>query len=264
MASKTAYYICAIGLLIASFVLLPLVVLVPVSLNPSRVLEWPRSGLTLKWYIDLLQNPVWIRAFASSFVLGATVAILSTGIGAGIATRLVKCRWLPRVLAMSFFLSPLLVPVISLAVAIYVCLVRLRMTDTFVGLVGAHSVLCVPLSAALITAALARRQPFLEEAAINLGASKMQIWLLVTLPSLKNAVLACFLLSFAVSFNEVIVVLFLSDVNFVTVSREMWDGIRFEISPTLAAGSVLIVSIAIPVVVLFDVLVRRAFASGSE
>ena len=132
------------------------------------------------------------------------------------------------------------------------------------GLMGAHCVLCIPLTFGLVAASLAQRQPFLEEAALNLGASRMQTWLMITLPSAKNAVLASLLLSFAVSFTEVVIVVFFTDTNVVTVSRKLWDGVRFEISPILAAASVFTIVIVVPTVVVFDMLATRAITMGRK
>jgi ABC-type spermidine/putrescine transport system permease subunit II len=156
------------------------------------------------------------------------------------------------------------IPVISFALALYICLVRLHLADTLLGLIGAHCVLCTPVTFGLAAASLARRAPFLEEAALNLGASRTQTWLLVTLPSIRNAILASLLLSFAVSFNEVVAVVFLSDVEVITVSKRLWDGIRFEISPILAAASVLTLAVAVPAVISFDILASRALLSARK
>jgi len=259
-SAVTRYAFCVLGVLLALFVAFPLIVLVPSSLNQSRLLEWPRTGLTLEWYESVFGSVAWLRAFATSTAVASLAALVSTVIGAGAACRVYGWRPSLRFLAEALFLSPLAVPVVSLALGMYICLVKVGLADTMLGLIGAHCVLCIPLTFGLVAASLARRQPFLEEAALNLGASRMQVWLMVTLPSARNAVLASLLLSFAVSFTEVVVVIFLTDTRVTTLSKELWDGMRFEISPVVAAVSVVTMVVAVPIVVLFDILATKALA----
>jgi len=246
----------------SAFIVGPLLVLVPCSFNDGTMLEWPRA-FSVRWYKAVLQDQAWLSALSGSLLLAGSVAAVSTLIGSALSSYVMESRPFRKNLTRLFFLSPLAIPLISLAVALYVCLIKIGLVDTFIGLVCAHCVLCVPVAFGVLSASLRRRGVPLEAAAVNLGASRLQTWAFVTLPSVKRAVWAAFLLCFAVSFNEVVITILLTDLEFITVSKKMWDGIRFEISPALAVASVLVSLIAISIVVVFASLIRDVLG-GSE
>jgi mannopine transport system permease protein len=257
IAVKIAFYL--FGLIVVAFVVSPLLVLIPCSFNQSQMLEWPHKALSLKWYASILGSKNWGLAFFTSLALASTVATISTIVGSAVASFYFERRQMGKQFIRLFFLSPLVIPIISLALAMYICLVRIRLTDTFLGLVGTHCILCIPFVFAITSASFKKRGTPLEEAAQNLGASKLQTWLYVTIPSIKEAILAAFLLCFATSFNEVVVTIFMTDINVQTISKRMWDGIRFEISPVLAVASILTILIAVPAVMALDFFVNKSF-----
>jgi putative spermidine/putrescine transport system permease protein len=155
-------------------------------------------------------------------------------------------------------LAPLVVPVIIMAIAIYGLYAQLKMVGTLHGLVLAHTVLALPFVVVIVSATLQGLDETLELAAQNLGANRWQTFRLVTLPLIRPGVVSAALLAFITSFDEVVVAIFVSGTGAATLPKQMWDGIRTEIDPTVAAVSTLLIGVTTLALGLLAVVRRRA------
>lgn len=227
-------------ILTGTFLIVPLCVLVLMSFSNSRFLVFPPSGYSFRWYIEYFSDPSWENATAVSFTVASIVSVLSTAMGLGAAVALGRSRFTGRGILQAAMLSPLFVPTIIMAVGLYSVYSIVRLNGTFLGLIIGHMVLAIPYSMVLIGTALGEFDRRLEQAAQGLGANPLLAFKHVTLPAISSGIVASLLVTFLTSFDEVVLAVFLTSPSTATISKLMWDGIRFDLNPTIAAVSTLI------------------------
>ncbi len=251
-----------VAILVVAFLMTPLLVVVPMSFNDSAFLNFPPERLSFRWYREFFTNRVWLSATAMSFKVGAIVAGVATGLGTLAAFGIVRGRFRGRALVESFILSPLITPVIVLAVALYYLFAALRLNGTLLGLVIGHTILALPYAVVVISASLEVFDVGLERAAMGLGAGRVRTFFRVTLPLIRSGVLIAALFAFLTSFDDVVVALFVTGPTTMTLPRKMWDGIRNEINPTIAAASSLLIAFSWLVMGGVEWLRRRLGSQG--
>jgi putative spermidine/putrescine transport system permease protein len=229
----------ALVVLILAFLALPIVVVVIASFSSASYLTFPPPAFGLRWYRAFLETPGWLASTGLSLSVAGAVVVLSTVLGTLAAMGLARLPRVPRALATGLILSPLIVPVIVVAIGIYYAFSRYGLVGSPVGLVLAHTCLAVPFVVTSVGASLAGLDRRLEQAALSLGATPWGTFRQVTLPLIRPGVLVGALFAFITSFDELVVALFLSGSGAVTLPRRMWDDLRFAIDPTIAAVSTL-------------------------
>jgi putative spermidine/putrescine transport system permease protein len=244
--------------LVFLYLVFPILVVIPVSFSSGTYLGFPPPGFSLRWYANFLGRSDWLGAAWLSLWIGGAVMVLSTALGAPAALALVRSRFRGRNLLVGFIISPLIAPVIIVAIGIYFFYARLGMVGNPVALVVAHTCLAVPFVVINVTATLQGFDERLEHAAMNLGATPWGAFRQVTFPLIRPGILAGALFAFISSFDELVVALFVSGSTAVTLPRKMWDSIRFEIDPTIAAVSTILVILATSVFVSAELLRRRS------
>lgn len=235
--------------LIYFFLMLPLLVVFPISLSSAPYMQFPPPGLSWQWYERYLDDPQWIDATWRSLYVGGATAVLALVLGVPLAFALVRSRFPGRALLDRLALAPLIVPTIILSVAIYGMFAKLKLVGTWYGLVVAHTVLALPFVVLVLAAGLRDFDRALEQAAAGLGASRWQTLRRITLPLLRPSLVSAGLLAFISSFDEVVVALFLAGAN-MTLPKKMFDNIMMEIDPTIAAVSVIQILLVSVVLVL--------------
>jgi putative spermidine/putrescine transport system permease protein len=258
---KPLLWVVFVGVLI--FLLAPLLVVIPVSLSPKTIPEFPPSGVSLQWYKDFFGDKQWLDAAWLSFRLAATVAAFSTLLAVVAGFALVRFVVRGKALMRALILSPLIVPTIITAVALFDILSHLRLRGTFLGLALGQTVIAFPYGVIIVENALRQFDVTLEEAAITLGASPLVTFRRITLPLIAPSVFASIVIGFVVSWDEVVVALFVSGPTHQTLPVRMFDFIQTQIRPTLAAISTLLV-LAVVTVIVLDQLVgffRRSRAA---
>jgi putative spermidine/putrescine transport system permease protein len=248
--------------LLLLFLVAPALIAIPVSLTPKRFLSMPKGELSLRHFEKLFTSEEWMSSFWQSAVIGLTSAALATVLGTLCAIGLwrVSSKWGEAVRA--FLLLPLVVPPIISAMAFYRFMVPLGLIDTYPGLILAHTVLAAPLVLITVSASLAGFDPRLEQASRNLGASNWTTMRRVILPSIRPGVLAGAIFAFIASWDEIVVTLFLSKFSVYTLPRRMWNGIRENTDPTVAAAAVLLIAITLIFFIIQALNARRARNSG--
>jgi ABC-type spermidine/putrescine transport system permease subunit II len=228
------------------FLLFPLVVVVPESFSPSAVLHFPPRGASLQWYRDFFTGPFWVQSTWLSIRLAFTVAALATALGLGAAVALNRYVRRGKTMIRVLVLSPLIIPVIVTAIALFDVMTYLRLEGTFLALVIAHTVLALPFPIIILENRLRSIDPSLEEAAMSMGASRLKAFCKVTLPLIVPSVVSAALFAFLASWDEVVVVLFVGGATLQTLPVLMFQFLETEVRPTVAAAStMLIVLIAV-------------------
>jgi putative spermidine/putrescine transport system permease protein len=247
-----------VGGLVLSFLLLPLLVIVPMSFTSGNLLVFPLPGLSLRWYAEILGSVAWRDAAWNSLVIGtfATLLALATGVPAAIA--LAGAPFLGKRLILAVLLSPMIVPVVISAVAFYFFLVEIGLVGTYPGIILAHAILGVPFVVVTVTATLSGFDWNLMRAAANLGARPFTAFRRVMLPIIAPGVASGALFAFATSFDEIVVALFLGAPDQRTLPRQIFSGVREYVSPAIAAVATLLVLLAILLLVTTEWLRHRA------
>jgi putative spermidine/putrescine transport system permease protein len=233
-----------VGLILA-FLALPIVVVVVVSFSSATYLTFPPPAFGLRWYGVYFASDDWLRSTWLSLWVAAFVVVLATLLGTLAALGLARLPRALRVLASALILSPLIVPVIVVAIGIYYAFARYGLVSTPIGLILAHTCLAVPFVVTSVSASLAGLDPRLERAALSLGATPIGTFFQITLPLIRPGILAGGLFAFITSFDELVVALFISGSGAVTLPRRMWDDLLYQIEPTIAAVSTLTIVLTV-------------------
>lgn len=227
------------------FLMLPTLVIIPMSLSSGEYIEFPPRGLSLRWYQAFFGDPEWLAAtfFSLKIALATTLAAAVVGTLASIA--LVRGQVIGKPIIQALSMGPMIVPHIVLGVALYLVFAPLQLTGNFVGFLMAHTVLSVPYVVITVSAALQRLDPVLELAALSCGASRPRAFFSVVLPNIAPSIAAACIFAFLASFDEATVAFFISDTGGKTISRKMFEDIDFNLTPVIAAASTLLVAVSL-------------------
>ena len=230
---------------VAFFLLFPLLVVIPISFVDSRFLQFPPEAFSLRWYRKFFADPDFLDATIFSFMIGIAATVVATCLGTLAALGLTRTRFFGKAAIYALLLSPIIVPVIIVALGLYIFFAWLDWIGNPFALVLAHVTLAIPFSVLIVSATLEHFDVTLERAARVLGAGPTRTFFYVTFPSIRPAVLAAALFGFFISFDELIIALFVMGRR-QTLPVRIWQDLRFEIDPTVAAvASLLIVFTAI-------------------
>lgn len=232
------------------FLVAPIFVVVPLSVSREPFFTLPVKEYSLRWYADFFGNPRWLDALWNSVIVAGCATVLATVLGTSCALGLARPEFPFRRAAMAVVLSPMIVPVVIVAVGSYLFFGRLGLVNTRAGLVLAHTALALPFVAITVGATLSTYDTNQTRAALSLGAPPLAAFLRVTLPAIAPGVISGAIFAFAVSFDEVVVALFLTAAEQRTLPVQMFSGIRDQINPTImAAATILLASSALLFVV---------------
>jgi ABC-type spermidine/putrescine transport system permease subunit I len=248
----------AAGLLILGFLSLPAFFIAPVSFTTEAFIEWPPRGFTLKWYAIYLASPQWIGATVRSVAVGLATAALAMLLGTPAAFVLARRAFPGKTTALAFVLSPLIIPRMIIAVALFYLYARVGLVGSPLGLVLGHTALAVPYVVVTLTAVLKTYDERLDHAAWSLGASRLRTLRHVTFPLIRAGLVAAFLFAFVTSFDELTIALFVTGGLATTLPKQMWDEALFKVTPTLAAVSTILLVFVTAMIVLAEYLRRRA------
>lgn len=242
MSSRLWLYVTGTAVLV--FLVVPTIIVIPMSFSASQFLEFPPQHWSLRWYYSYVNSASWMEATATSLKVAALTSIVATTLGTAAAYGLSVSgfRWARLVLML--LLTPIMVPVILVAIGVFYVYVKLKLLNTLAGLVLADSMLAIPLVLLVVTAALRSYDMSQEMVARSLGASRPKAFLLVTLPQIRFGVLTAAILSFLTGFDEVVIALFVSGGGNSTLTRNMFNALRDQIDPTIAAISTVMIGIS--------------------
>lgn len=219
------------------FLILPLLVVFPVSFSSASYMTFPPPGWSLRWYERFLSDYAWMDALARSLKIGVLATILSLLIGVPLAFALVRMRFRGRTVLEQLASAPIIVPHIVYSVSIFGFFFQLGLVGPWYGVAVAHTVLALPFVVIVVTAGLRSFDKSLELAAMGLGASWPEAVLRITLPSIAPSIMTAAFLAFITSFDELVVAMFLAGAD-ATLPKRMYESILTTIDPTVAAVSV--------------------------
>jgi putative spermidine/putrescine transport system permease protein len=261
----------AYAIAVLFFLIAPLVVIIPLSFNAepyfsftSKMLTLDPSGFSLRWYRDILENPQWLQAISNSLIIAVCATALSTVLGTLAALGLARSNMPFRDLIMAILISPLVVPIIIAAAGMYFFYSGIGLAQTHLGIILAHTTLGTPFVVITMTATLSAFDRNLVKAASSLGADPITAFFRVTLPLVAPGMISGALFAFAASFDEVVTVLFLGGPDQRTIPRQMWSGIREQISPTILAVAVLLIIVSSLLLLTVERLRRRHAPQASH
>jgi putative spermidine/putrescine transport system permease protein len=223
------------------YLILPVLAIVPLSFSSSTFLVYPIPGWSLRWYQNLVASDEWRMAAKNSFIVAPSATVLATVLGTVAAIGLTKANFRGKALLMAILISPMIVPVVVVGVGMYLFFAPLGLANTYIGLIMAHASLGVPFVVTTVAATLQGFNYNLVRASLSLGANPVETFFRITLPVIAPGVISGALFAFATSFDEVVVTLFLAGADQTTLPRQMFTGIRENISPTIAALATILI-----------------------
>ena len=241
-----------------AFMVIPMMLLFPLSFSASLFLEFPPRGFSVQWFERYLSRSDWVTPTILSVKVAVLTMLIAVLTGSLAAIGLVRAKFRGKALLTAFFISPMILPTIIVAIAVYFQFARFHLIGSPTGLVLGHLILAVPMVIIVMMGALRSVDVSLEQAATSLGAGPVKAFLLVTLPLIRPAVATGAFFAFLASFDEVVIALFISGTNATTLPKRMWEGIRFEIDPTITAVSVVIVTLSVLLLLLAEIIRLRA------
>lgn len=271
--------------LIFFFLIAPIVIVIPLSFNAEpyftfteRMLRLDPAGFSLRWYDTLLthgmiapdaerdanwwadswNNAAWVRAAKNSMIIGMSSTLVATVLGTLAALGLSRPEMPFRRIIMAMLISPMVVPIIITATGLFFFYSQVGLANSYAGIILAHATLGIPFVIITVTATLVGFDQSLTRAAALLGASPATVFFRITLPLILPGVIAGALFAFVTSFDEVVVVLFVAAHDQQTIPRQMWNGIREQISPAILAVATILVIVSIALLTTIELLRRRS------
>ncbi len=226
-----------VGLL---FLFFPILIVVPMSFSADRFLGFPPRQWGLTWYYAYFNDAVWLAATWRSVRIAACASLLATVAGTMSVVALPKLRAGLRTGLMGLFLAPAIVPNIIVALGIFILALHIGVTESEAVLILAHAAIGMPFVVMIVGAAYRQSDPTLERAARICGAGPINAFRTAVLPQLMPAILAAAIFAFFVSFDELVIALFLMG-GAETLPVRLWNDLRFQINPTIAAISTILI-----------------------
>lgn len=255
--SRPSLHTRMLAVLVALFLLVPLVFVLPISLTDRAYLSLPAESLSLAHYRALWDNPAWIASLGQSLAIATVATLLATCAGCLCA---VGCWRIGGHLSSGIrmlMVLPAVIPPVVYALGIYRFWADLRLLDSFTGVVIAHAVMGMPYVMITVSAALSSFDRRIEEAAAGLGAGPFTRLRLIVLPIIAPGVFSGALFAFLSSWDELIVVLFIASRRIVTLPRQIWDGINEDLDPSIAAVAMLLIIVSAALLFTDRALRRR-------
>ena len=281
----TYLVICA---LIFLFLIAPILVIIPLSFNAEpyftfteKMVQLDPTGYSMRWYdmlltfgmhepdaprglswwADVWQNAQWVQATKNSFIIGIFSTLIATVLGTVAALGLSRSEMPARSAIMAILISPMIVPVIITATGLFFFYSSIGIHNwgiPYLGVVLAHATLGIPFVIITVTATLVGFDQSLIRAAANMGASPTTTFFRIQVPLILPGVISGALFAFVTSFDEVVVVLFVGGLDEQTIPRQVWNGIREQISPAILAVATILVIISIALLTTVELLRRRS------
>lgn len=252
-ASSIIIWVIA-GLIIA-FLIFPVIVIIPMAFSSANYLTFPPPGFSTQWWREFFSRPDWTTATINSFKVAILCTIISTILGTAASFTLVRKKFRGKNLVYTVLLSPMIIPSIIWAVSVYFFFAPMHLVGSWVAIALNHVVAAMPFVVIVISGNLKSFDINLEHAAATLGAGKLTTFFRITFPLIKPGLLTAALFSFMTSFDELLIALYLSGQTARTLPRRMWDGLRYEINPTIPVASTFLICLTL--LILLAIMLSR-------
>lgn len=239
------------------FLIVPIFIVIPVSFSDSKYLRFPPEAYSLRWFENYWNSSEWLAATRASLTAAILTVLVATPLGIAAAYGLHSMRsrltgWIQLALIL-----PMLVPGILIAIGVFYIYIRLKIVNTMFGIVLAHTLLALPFVVLMMQAAFRSFDFRQEQAAMSLGAPRLNAFLVVTLPQLRISVISAALFAFIISLDEVVIGLFVAGGGNTLLTRKMFVSLRDAVDPTVAAISTLFIVISVCLLACLAFVRRR-------
>lgn len=229
-----------VGIILA-FLIIPCLIVIPMSFSDSQYLEFPPRALSLRWYETFFSSEEWLQSTVVSFKVAGATTFLATILGTLASYGLFKSTNLFKFAIRGVLFLPMMVPLIFVAIGVFFVFAKIGLNNTLTGLILAHTTLAIPFVMIAVANGLKGFDLNQERAALSLGASPTRAFFTITLPQIKVSIFSGMLFAFITSFDEVIVSMFVSSGDSSTLTKRMFANIRDQVDPTVAAISSMLV-----------------------
>jgi putative spermidine/putrescine transport system permease protein len=230
-----------VGILLL-FLIAPILIIVPLAFSTSPFFVFPPPDVSTKWFDRFFGDSLWVEALVRSLEVAVFSAFIATILGIMAALAVNRLPFKGKSVFMAIMLSPMIVPLIVVGIAVYRFFSDIHLVGSMTGLILAHSLLALPVVFVTVLANLKGLDRNLELAAEGLGSTPIGVFFKITLPLIKPGILSGALFAFITSMDEVVVTIFISGVTTPTLPRVMWEQMRTQVDPTIAAASTIIIA----------------------
>lgn len=242
----------ALTILVSIYLLVPLAVVIGSSLSASEFLVFPPKGFSLRWYQEILESDLYLRAGWTSLKLATITMIVSLILGTTAAIALSRFRFPGSTALSAFFLSPLILPSLIFAIGLLMVVSQYADGPDFHWLVVGHTVISIPYVIRTVSSVLVDMDPNLDEAARMMGAKWWQRYLFVVLPQCTSGMAAGAFFAFNISFDDAVVALFMRAPDFETLPIRIYSQLEFSPDPSVAAVSTVMIALTAVLIILLD------------
>lgn len=249
-------YIIVFLILLA--VILPAIIIIPQAFTATNFFKYPVEEFSMKWFTRFFDNSEWVTGLERSLCIAVATAILATVIGTMAAVAVQKLEFKGKSMFMSIMIAPMVVPVVITGVALYSTFAKMGLTNTFPGLIMAHTLLAIPMVFVTMTSGFSNVNENLELAALSMGETPFGAFIKVVLPTVKPSLVSSILFAFVTSLDEVVVTIFVSGANTKTLTMVMWENMRTTINPTLAVAALFLIILTLGMYIVKEVVDIRS------
>jgi len=244
--------------LVFVFLVAPIITIMPISLSAGSLLNYPLPGLSWQWF-DVVFTPYpWMSSLKNSAIIAVATTVLATGLGTLAAYGLTSAEFRFKPLILGLLLSPMMVPLVITALAVYFAFARVGLIGSYAGMILAHTVLAVPFVVITVSATLQGFDRNLVRAAQSLGAPPVRAFFKVTLPLIMPGVISGAIFAFVTSFDEIVVALFIASPAQFTLPRQLFAGLRDNLDPSIVAVATLLVLVSVALMAVVELLRWRS------
>ena len=246
---------------VIALLLVPIIAFVPMAFTGSSFLSFPPPSLSLRWFEQFGASPLWLGAMIRSFGIGFATAAITLLIAAMAALGVARTRSRLGSVAFLLCLAPMMVPSIVIAIALFYLFARISLVASNLGIIIGHTVIAMPVVFMVMLATFKGYDRRLDAAASTLGAGRLRTFWRITLPLVASGLAVGFVTGFLQSFEELTVALFIGGGVKTTLPKQMWDGILLQVSPVIAAASVVVLIVVIAMFAIIEAVQDRRLAS---
>ncbi|PWC13447.1 ABC transporter permease [Brenneria corticis] len=233
------------ALLVLLFLALPIIIIFPLALSPSAYLTFPPGGFSLRWVEKVLTDSAWLDSLWLSFRIAIMSTLLAMLLSLLLALALVRYRFSGKKIIYVLVLLPLIVPNIIAALSLFFFFSSVDIFNSISAIIIGHTIISLPIATIIISSTLQGIDSQLEYSAMSLGAGNFTVFRRITFPLAAPGMISAAIFSFLSSFDELLIAMFMAGNEAQTLSVRIWNSVQFQLDPTIAAVSVLLVLITI-------------------
>lgn len=249
-------------LIFVLIIILPAVIVIPQAFTSLNYFTYPIPEFVTKWIDKFWENSEWVVGLTRSLIIAVIVAVVATFLGTLAAVAMQKLEFKGKGLFMGLMISPMVIPVVIIGVALYSTFSKIGLTNSFPGLVLTHTLLALPMVFVTMSSGLGGVNPNLELAAMSMGSSPIGAFMKVVLPTVKPSLVSSLLFAFVTSLDEVAASLFISGADTKTLPLVMWERLNTYMDPTIAVAAMYLIILTLGTYIVKEILAYRSQKKG--